>query len=128
MNQTARDGGGATGFGPSMKSRRVATSRPAAIEWRARTCAILGCPPPSLDSSAGRDSTMLGQRLSRRRRPGRLVHDLRRTAVRNLERASVPRSAAMKLTGHRTEAVYAADAIVDSARLEEAAVKLAALH
>jgi integrase len=60
--------------------------------------------------------------------PGRLVHDLRRTAVRNLERASVPRSAAMKLTGHRTEAVYARYAIVDSAMLEEAAVKLAALH
>ena len=39
--------------------------------------------------------------------PGRLVHDFRRTAVRNLERAGVPRSSAMKMTGHRTEAVYA---------------------
>jgi integrase len=60
--------------------------------------------------------------------PGRLVHDFRRTAVRNLERAGVPRSAAMKLTGHRTEAVYRRYAITDSAMLQEAAVKLATLH
>ena len=37
---------------------------------------------------------------------------LRRTAVRNLERAGVPRSVAMQLTGHRTEAVYRGYAIV----------------
>jgi len=60
--------------------------------------------------------------------PGRLVHDFRRTAVRNLERAGVPRSAAMKLTGHKTEAVYRRYAITDSAMLQEAAVKLATLH
>jgi integrase len=59
---------------------------------------------------------------------GRLVHDFRRTAVRNLERAGVPRSAAMKMTGHKTEAIYRRYAITDSAMLQEAAVKLAALH
>jgi integrase len=60
--------------------------------------------------------------------PGRLVHDFRRTAVRNLERAGVPRSAAMKMTGHKTEAVYRRYAITDSVMLQEAAVKLAVFH
>ena len=58
----------------------------------------------------------------------RLVHNFRRIAVRNLERAGVPRSAAMKLTGHKTEAVCRRYAITDSATLQEAAVKLAVLH
>lgn len=60
--------------------------------------------------------------------PGRLMHDFRRTAVRNLERAGVPRSTAMKLTGHLTDSVYARYAIVDSTMLEEGVAKLAALH
>lgn len=59
---------------------------------------------------------------------GRIPHDLRRTAVRNLERAGVPRSAAMKMTGHKTEAVYRRYAIAEAAMLREAAIKLAALH
>jgi integrase len=60
--------------------------------------------------------------------PGRLLHDFRRTAVRNLERAGVPRSTAMKLTGHLTDSVYSRYAIVDSSMLEEGIAKLAALH
>ncbi len=60
--------------------------------------------------------------------PGRLVHDLRRTAVRNLERAGVPRSVATKLTGHKTEAVYRRYAIVSEADLSEGVAKLARLH
>lgn len=58
----------------------------------------------------------------------RLVHDFRRTAVRNLERAGVPRSAAMKMIGHRTESMYRRYAIVDEAMLKEAGDKLSALH
>jgi len=57
-----------------------------------------------------------------------VVHDFRRTAVRNLELAGVSRSAAMKLTGHKTEAVYRRYAIVDSAMLQEAVDNLGALH
>jgi integrase len=57
--------------------------------------------------------------------PGRIPHDFRRTAVRNLERASVPRSTAMAMIGHRTEAIYRRYAIVDEIMLREAAEKLA---
>lgn len=60
--------------------------------------------------------------------PGAWFHDLRRTAVVNLERAGVPRSVAMKLTGHKSETVYNRYAIADLAALEEGVRKLAKLH
>ena len=56
--------------------------------------------------------------------PGKIPHDFRRTAVRNLERAQVPRSAAMKMVGHKTESVYRRYAIVDQAMLQEAGDKV----
>ena len=59
---------------------------------------------------------------------GRIPHDLRRTAVRALERGGVSRSVAMKLTGHKTESVYRRYAIVAEQDLKEGVAKLAALH
>jgi integrase len=56
--------------------------------------------------------------------PNKVFHDFRRTAVRNLERAGVPRSTAMAMVGHQTESIYRRYAIVDEAMHREAAVKL----
>ena len=47
----------------------------------------------------------------------RIPHDFRRTAVRNLERAGVPRTTAMAMIGHKTESIYRRYSIVDQAML-----------
>jgi integrase len=58
----------------------------------------------------------------------RVPHDFRRTAVRNLERAGVSRSAAMKMVGHKTESIYRRYAVVSEGDLRAAGAQLAALH
>lgn len=58
---------------------------------------------------------------------GKIPHDFRRTAVRNLERAGVSRSVAMQLVGHETETIYQRYAITTERDLAEGVVKLAAL-
>jgi hypothetical protein len=60
--------------------------------------------------------------------PGRLVHDLRRSAVRNLVRAVVPDVVAMTLTGHKTRSVFDRYNLVSSTDQVEAVRKLAQLH
>ena len=56
--------------------------------------------------------------------PGLKFHDLRRSAVRNMERAGIPRNIAMSITGHRTESVYRRYDIVSDRDLKQAATKL----
>ena len=55
---------------------------------------------------------------------GLLVHDLRRTAARNLRRAHVDEHVAMKITGHKTPSMYRRYNIVDSADTEQAVQQL----
>jgi site-specific recombinase XerD len=58
----------------------------------------------------------------------RIPHDFRRTAVRNLERAGVPRTTAMAMIGHKTESIYRRYSIVDQAMLEMGTAKLEAMQ
>ena len=59
---------------------------------------------------------------------GKLPHDLRRSAVRNLERSGVSRSVGMALVGHETEAMYRRYGVTAEADLREGVAKLSALR
>ncbi len=56
---------------------------------------------------------------------GRLFHDLRRSAARNMILSGVPQAVAMQITGHLTDSMFRRYCIVDEEQKRQALVKTA---
>lgn len=89
-----------------------------------KTAWMSACVKVGLGSWAHPHEKYVGQRGYR----GPLLHDFRRTAVRNLDRAGVPRQVAMSISGHETESIFARYRIVNEADLVEAGARVVADH
>jgi integrase len=62
------------------------------------------------------------------KRPSKIFHDFRRTAIRNMTREGISESVAKKISGHKTDSVFKRYDIVSSQDIQDAAKRIEAYH
>jgi len=93
----------------------------------ARTYRIEGCPWVFHDPEGNKIRDFRKRWLNacaKAGSPNRLFHDFRRTAVRNMIEAGIDREVAKKITGHKTDSMFARYQIVDQRQMISALEKL----